>query len=89
MSPSVRSTPTASRATTRETVHPVDQAVYRSGSPRVAVQGRRYGHRVCTVLWIKASDGGWALLPHGVPSLAVHLPATEFTTMLNKLQDKL
>jgi hypothetical protein len=72
----------------RETVHPVDQAVYQSGSPRVAVQGTRYGHGACTVLWIKASGNGWVLLPHGVPSLAVHLPMDEFTTMRDGLRKR-
>jgi hypothetical protein len=41
------------------------------------------------VLWIRAGDGGWVLLPHGMPTLAVHLSATEFTSMLNGLRDKL
>lgn len=73
----------------RATVHPVDQAIYQSGSPRVAVKGTRYGHGTCTVLWIKASDSGWVLLPHGVPALAVHLPPSEFTTMLDGLREGL
>lgn len=72
-----------------ETVHPIDQAVYDSRSPRVAVQGTRYGHGWCTVLWIKTPDGGWVLLPHGMPNLAIHLSAKELTTMLNGLRDKL
>jgi hypothetical protein len=72
-----------------ETVHPLDRAVYQSRSPRVAVQGTRYGHGACTVLWIKASDNGWVLLPHGMPTLAVHLSANEFATMLNRLGGKL
>lgn len=73
----------------RERVHPLDQAVYQSRAPRVAVQGIRYGHGACTVLWIKTSDDGWVLLPHGMPTLAVHLPAHEFTTMLDGLRDRL
>lgn len=72
-----------------ETVHPVDQAVCRSRSPRVAVEGKRYDHGMCTVLWIKASDNGWVLLPHGTPSLAVHLSLNELTTMLDSLREKL
>lgn len=72
-----------------DTVHPVDQAVYRSSSPRVAAQGTRYGHGACTVLWIKTSDNGWVLLPHGAPSLAVHLPVSEFITMLDSLRERL
>jgi hypothetical protein len=43
----------------------------------------------CTVLWIKAGDHGWVLLPHGVPDLAVHLPEQEFLTMLDRLRDML
>lgn len=73
----------------RETVHPVDQAIYQSSSPRVAVLGTRYGDGTCTVLWIKASDNGWVLLPHGMPTLAVHLSVHEFTTMLNGLRERL
>lgn len=73
----------------RQRVHPLDQAVYQSRSPRVAVQGTRYGHGACTVLWIKTSDDGWVLLPHGMPTLAVHLPVREFTTMLDGLRDRL
>ena len=71
------------------TVHPIDQAVYDSYAPRVATCGTRYGHGACTVLWIKASDNGWVLLPHGMPDLAVHLPAEEFITMLDRLRDRL
>ena len=66
-----------------------NQAVYDSYAPRVATCGTRYGHGACTVLWIKASDNGWVLLPHGVPDLAVHLPAEEFITMLDRLRDRL
>lgn len=77
------------RAQDRETSHPIDQAVYQSRSPRVAVQGIRYGHGACTILWIKASDEGWVLLPHGMPNLAVHLAVDEFTTMLDSLQQRL
>lgn len=73
----------------RETVHPIDQAVYESRSPRVAVLGTRYGHGDCTVLWIKTRNGGWVLLPYGVPDLAVHLPAHELTVMLDGLRAKL
>ncbi len=47
-----------------DTVHPVDQAIYDSHSPRVTVCGIRYGHGACTILWIKAGDDGWVLLPH-------------------------
>ena len=72
-----------------ETPNPVDQAIYRSQSPRVAVEGKRYGHGTCTVLWIKASDNGWVLLPHGMPTLAVHLPLDELTAMLDGLRAKL
>lgn len=72
-----------------ERVHPIDRAVYESGSPRVAVEGTRYGHGRCTVLWIKVSDGSWVLLPHGVPNLAVHLTAQEFVAMLDGLRAKM
>jgi hypothetical protein len=71
------------------TVHPVDQALYDSRSPRVAACGIRYGHGFCNVLWIKASDNGWVLLPHGMPNLAVHLPIDELVTMLDGLRAKL
>ncbi len=66
-----------------------DQVVWRSRSPRVAVQGTRYGHGACTVLWIKASGDGWVLLPHGMPTLAVHLSANELANMIDGLRDKL
>ncbi|MGH3934373.1 MAG: hypothetical protein ACRDS1_05260 [Pseudonocardiaceae bacterium] len=72
-----------------DAVHPVDQTIYDSGAPRVAVGGIRYGHGPCTLLWIKSRDHGWVLLPHGVPDLAVHLPEQEFITMLERLRDKL
>jgi hypothetical protein len=72
-----------------DTVLPIDQAIYDSRSPRVAVCGIRYGHGFCTVLWIKSSDNGWVLLPHGMPDLAVHLPSDELVTMLDRLRDKL
>ncbi|MGQ0778837.1 MAG: hypothetical protein ACT4NY_31250 [Pseudonocardiales bacterium] len=44
---------------------------------------------MCTILWIKVNDSEWALLPHGVPSLAVHLSTDELTTMLHRLREKL
>jgi hypothetical protein len=72
-----------------DVVRPIDQAIYDSGSPRVAVWRTRYGHGFCTVLWIKASDQGWVLLPHGMPDLAVHLATNELVTMLNRLRGKL
>lgn len=72
-----------------DTVHPLDHTIYHSRSPRVAACGIRYGHGPCTVLWIKAGDRGWVLLPHGVPDLAVHLPEHEFITMLERLRDTL
>ncbi len=81
-----------SAAVADDTVHPVDQAIYDSHSPRVAVCGTRHGHGpsdACTVLWIKTGDHGWVLLPHGMPDLAVHLPTHEFITMLDRLRDKL
>jgi hypothetical protein len=71
------------------TVHLMDYAIYDSRSPRVAACGIRYGHGFCTVPWIKASDNGWALLPHGMPNLAVHLPADALVTMLDGLRAKL
>ncbi len=49
----------------------------------------RYGHGPCTILWIKASDKGWVLLPHGMPDLAVCLPTDELVTMLDRLRAKL
>ncbi|MGH3547515.1 MAG: hypothetical protein ACRDQU_05220 [Pseudonocardiaceae bacterium] len=72
-----------------ETVHSMDQAIYDSRSPRVTACGTRYGHGLCTILWIKTGDYGWVLLPHGMPDLAVHLPADELVTMLDRLRDKL
>jgi hypothetical protein len=72
-----------------DAVQPIDQAIYDSRSPRVTASGIRYGHGACTVLWIKASDNGWVLLPHGMPAFAVHLPADELVTMLDRLRDKL
>jgi hypothetical protein len=53
------------------------------------VCGTRYGQGRCTVLWISVDNGGWMLLPHGVPALSVHLAPDEFTSMLNKLQEKM
>ncbi len=73
----------------RARVTPIDQVVYQSRAPRVAVQGTRYGHGRCTVLWIKGSDGDWVLLPHGMPNLAVHLPLNELMAMLEGLRGKL
>lgn len=72
-----------------DSVHPMDQAIYDSRSPRVTVCGTRYGHGLCTILWIKAGDTGWVLLPHGMPDLAVHLSTDELVTMLDRLRDKL
>lgn len=72
-----------------KTVHPMDQAIYDSRSPRVTACGRRNGHGLCTVLWIKGSDNGWVLLPHGMPDLAGYLPADELVAMLDRLRDKL
>ncbi|MCA1704775.1 MAG: hypothetical protein LC808_16530 [Actinobacteria bacterium] len=72
-----------------DAVHPLDQAIYDSRSPRVAACGIRYGHGPCTLLWIKTGDHGWVLLPHGVPALAVHLTEQELITMLERLRDKL
>ncbi|MGH3603420.1 MAG: hypothetical protein ACRDQI_05270 [Pseudonocardiaceae bacterium] len=69
--------------------YPADHAIYRSGSPRVSSCGTRYGHGQCTILWIKVKDSEWMLLPHGVPSLAVHLSTDELTTMLDRLREKL
>lgn len=70
-------------------VHAVDQAIYHSHSPRVATLGMRYGYGPCTVLWIKDGDNGWVLLPHGVPTLAVHVPSADLRTMLDNLREKL
>jgi hypothetical protein len=72
-----------------EAVQPMDKAIYDSHSPRVTACGRRYGHGACTVLWIKVSDDGWVLLPHGMPDLAVHLSTGDLVTMLDRLRDKL
>ena len=68
---------------------PADHAIYQSRTPRVAVCGTRYGHGLCTILWIKARDNEWMLLPHGVPSLAVHLSTNELSRMLDRLREKL
>lgn len=78
-----------SAAVADDSVHPVDQEIYDSHSPRVAVCGVRRGCDDCTVLWIKTGDHGWVLLPHGMPDLAVHLSTHEFITMLDRLRDKL
>ncbi|HEY6424378.1 MAG TPA: hypothetical protein VIY28_14250 [Pseudonocardiaceae bacterium] len=67
----------------------MDQAIYDSHAPRVTARGIRRGQGACTVLWIKACDHGWVLLPHGVPDLAVHLPEQELVTMLDRLRDKM
>lgn len=72
-----------------DAVQPIDQAIYNSRSPRVAANGIRHGHGFCTVLWIKSSDNGWVLLPHGMPDLAVHLQVDELVTMLSRLRDNL
>ncbi|MGH3931515.1 MAG: hypothetical protein ACRDTF_16270 [Pseudonocardiaceae bacterium] len=74
---------------TEESVHPADQAIYQSRTPRVSACGTRYGHGHCTILWLKAENNEWVLLPHGVPSLAVHLSTDELTTMLDRLRAKL
>jgi hypothetical protein len=70
-------------------VYPADHAIYQSRSPRVAACGIRYGHGFCNILWIKVHDNEWMLLPHGVPSLAVHVSTDELTTMLGRLREKL
>lgn len=69
--------------------YPVDHAIYQSHSPRVTTCGTRYGHGLCTILWIKVQDNEWMLLPHGVPSLAIHLSTDDLTRMLDQLQEKL
>lgn len=74
---------------TDEFAHPADRVIFQSSMPRVSVCGTRYGHGLCTVLWIKSHDNEWVLLPHGVPSLAVHLSTAELTSMLDRLRDKL
>jgi hypothetical protein len=76
-------------AVTDEFIYPADHAIYRSASPRVAASGIRYGHGLCTILWIKVKDSEWVLLPHGVPSLAIHITREELSTMLDRLRDKL
>lgn len=53
----------------------------------MAVCGTRYGHGLCTVLWIKVADRGWILLPHGIPNLSVHLGSEEFAAMLDGLRE--
>ncbi|MDQ3760567.1 MAG: hypothetical protein M3460_02360 [Actinomycetota bacterium] len=74
---------------TDEFTYPADHAIYRSGSPRVASRGIRYGHGLCTILWIRVKDSEWMLLPHGMPSLAIHITRDELTTMLDRLREKL
>ncbi len=69
--------------------YPADHAIYQSRSPRVTACGTRYGHGLCNILWIKAKGNEWMLLPHGMPSLAVHLSTGELTTMLDRLREKL
>ncbi len=78
-----------SSVVTGESVYPADHAIYHSRSPRVSVCGTRYGHGQCTILWIKAKESEWVLLPHGMPSLAIHLTTDELTTMLDRLREKL
>lgn len=74
---------------TGEFIYPADHAIYRSASPRVASSGIRYGHGLCTILWIKVKDCEWVLLPHGLPSLAIHITREELATMLDRLREKL
>lgn len=78
-----------SGAVTDEFTYPADHAIYQSRSPRVAACGTRHGYGLCTILWIRVRDDEWMLLPHGVPSLAVHLSTGELTTMLDRLRKKL
>lgn len=80
---------TSNGAGVEESAHPADQVIFQSRTPRVSACGTRYGHGFCTVLWIKVKEGEWALLPHGVPSLAVRLSTDELITMLDRLRDKL
>jgi hypothetical protein len=77
------------RGVAEESAHPADQVIYQSRMPRVSVCGTRYGHGLCTILWIKAKDSEWVLLPHGVPNLAVHLSTDEMVIMLNRLREKM
>lgn len=70
-------------------VHPADEGIYQSRAPRVSACGTRYGHGLCTVLWIRVKDSEWMLLPHGVPSLAVRLSTEELAAMLDRLREKL
>lgn len=74
---------------TNEDTYPADHAIYQSRSPRVTACGTRYGHGLCTILRIKAEDSEWMLLPHGLPSLAIHLSKEELATMLDSLRKKL
>lgn len=74
---------------TDDRTYPADHAIYQSCSPRVSACGTRYGHGLCTILWIKVTDAEWMLLPHSVPNLAVHLSTHELATMLDRLQKKL
>lgn len=80
---------TSNSAVPEESVHPADNVIFQSRTPRVSACGTRYGYGPCTILWIKVNDSEWALLPHGVPSLAVHLSTDELTTMLHRLREKL
>lgn len=80
---------TSNSPATGETAHPADSVIFQSRLPRVSACGTRYGHGLCTILWIKVKNSEWALLPHGMPSLAVHLSTEELTTMLHRLQEKL
>ncbi|MGH3913613.1 MAG: hypothetical protein ACRDTC_09400 [Pseudonocardiaceae bacterium] len=74
---------------TEEPVPPADNVIFQSRRPRVSVCGTRYGHGLCTILWIKVKDSEWVLLPHGMPSLVIHLSTEELTTMLHRLREKL
>jgi hypothetical protein len=76
-------------AVTDEFIYPADHAIYRSSSPWVAASSIRYGHGLCTILWIKVKDSEWVLLPHGVPGLAIHITRDELIAMLDRLREKL
>jgi hypothetical protein len=80
---------TRSSAVTGGHVYAADHAIYHSHSPRVSACGTRYGQGRCTILWIKAQDNEWVLLPHGMLELAIHISTDELTAMVDRLRDKL
>jgi hypothetical protein len=71
-------------------------AAHRRPSPRLVQRAaQRQARRMGTTLGVAGGPlcepqrNGWVLLPHCMPSLAVHLPRDELVTMLDRLRAKL